>query len=143
MSNSPAPAHPVLISSLSPLLMDQKIRIAGKSLSYEHGTQLLLVQDETNHACLVDTTLVLEAMLRLPDLRESKMTVSVIGYLDRVKQQLAIPIIPAFVDVPEIDPSFVVRAILLTPSPDLDLTVWKESIRQRENAGVKTLLIDA
>ncbi|KAI5116140.1 hypothetical protein M0805_006321 [Coniferiporia weirii] len=142
MSNQPTPALPVLISSLNSSLLDQKLRVAGRFLSYDYESQLLLIQDEASHACLVDVTLVLEAMLAQPGLRESKATVTISGYLERVEDELPIPTIPAFVDAPMIDSNLVIRAIVLAPSPDLDLAFWRESIRQREHANIRAFVVD-
>ena len=44
-----------------------------------------------------------------------------------------IPILPAFVDGPEIDPHTYLQGILLVPTPDLDLNLWSEGIRTRED----------
>ncbi|EJD03265.1 uncharacterized protein FOMMEDRAFT_168276 [Fomitiporia mediterranea MF3/22] len=129
-SNTPESAKPVPISSLNASLVNEKLRTAGILLSYDHEHQLLIVHDGANHACLIDTSLILDSMLALPGLRENKTVVSVIGYLEHVEGGLPIPIIPAFVDAPVIDPTLIVRAILVTPTPDLNLGYWEHAIMQ-------------
>ncbi|KAL5528491.1 hypothetical protein ACEPAF_7627 [Sanghuangporus sanghuang] len=132
--NNPASAKPIAISALNETLLNEKIRIAGMSLSYNFEEQVLLVHDSKMHACLVDTSLVLETLIASPGLWESKAVVSIIGYLERVRDGLPIPTIPAFVDAPIVNPTLVVRAILITPSPNLNLAFWEHAIKETDGA---------
>lgn len=50
------------------------------------------------------------------------------------QNSLRIPTVPAFVEAPEIDPTLVVRAILISPTPELDLDIWELAIRKADEA---------
>ena len=50
-----------------------------------------------------------------------------------MQERLFVPPLPMYTELPEVDTSIVVRAILLVPSPDLDLVLWRDTIREREN----------
>ncbi|KAL5507333.1 hypothetical protein ACEPAH_6789 [Sanghuangporus vaninii] len=132
--NNPASAKPIAISVLNETLLNEKVRIAGMALSYNFEEQVLLVHDSKMHACLVDTSLVLETLIASPGLWESKSVVSIIGYLERVRDGLSIPIIPAFVDAPIVNSTLVVRSILITPSPDLNLALWEHAVKDSDEA---------
>ena len=56
-----------------------------RSFSYDFEEQILLVHDSKMHACLVDTSAVLDALIASPGVWESKVVVSIIGYLERVE----------------------------------------------------------
>ncbi|KAH7913929.1 hypothetical protein BJ138DRAFT_1145055 [Hygrophoropsis aurantiaca] len=49
-----------------------------------------------------------------------KSYVWVVGYLERACPQIPIPILPAFLPPPDIDPSLVMRALIVTPAEDLN-----------------------
>ena len=59
--------------------------------------------------------------------------------LNNVQEELAIPILPAFVDPPEVDTHLVIEALLIDHCPDLDLSLWEEAIHLREKAGLGLL----
>ena len=45
----------------------------------------MLLHDGISHACLVDASLVLEDLARLPDLHEMKSIVTIIGYVENAE----------------------------------------------------------
>jgi hypothetical protein len=83
--NLPDPGTLATIRSLSfpdSRLNGRKFRIAGRMVSYDSSTALLLVQDGAA-AVLVDTTLCLHATSEW--VRESGSILLVVGYLDQVE----------------------------------------------------------
>lgn len=51
-------------------------------LSYDRDTQIMLMMDEENYACLIDISLCFEAVLSSSNLREPKTIATAIGYLE-------------------------------------------------------------
>lgn len=77
---------------------------------------------------LVDITLCLAPRRTMPFLREEQVQIMVVGHLEQIEGRLPCPTLPPYSDPPEVDLTLVVKAILLDPVPDLDLTLWNASI---------------
>ncbi|KAI9572253.1 hypothetical protein HD554DRAFT_2015619 [Boletus coccyginus] len=107
----------------------RKLRIAGRMLTYDAETTLVLLHDASN-ALLVDASLCVnaDALISVPSTKERrgrqmghrwglerKSYVWVVGYLERVDSELPIPMLPAYLPPPDIDPSLVVRAVIIAP----------------------------
>lgn len=119
-------------------------------LSYDTDTQLVIVIDGED-ALLVDVSLCVDPWTG-PWIRERLCKVMTLGHLESadvsifpsegvathlvdfsaLKDQLAIPTLPNFAPAPSVDPHLVLRAILITPVPDLDLNLWNASIKEME-----------
>jgi len=130
--NEPHSARLLRILSLSNTLLGQKLRIAGRIVAFDFDTQVLLIRDDANNSCLVDASQCLDPTKSLLWLRETSSPVIALGYLGENRDDLPIPTLPAFAQAPEIIPSLYLQALLLMPSPDLDLKLWEEGIRLRE-----------
>lgn len=104
----------------------RKLRVAGRMLTYDPESALVLLHDARS-ALLVDVTLCIDAdaLLSVSDAPghrwalERKGHVWVIGHLDRVQDQLPIPMLPTYLAPPDIDPSLVLRAVMVAPAKDL------------------------
>lgn len=46
-----------------------------------------------------------------------------------LKEPLSLPVLPAYADAPDVDPTLVLRAILVKEVPDLDLNEWNEALK--------------
>jgi len=132
--NEPESALLLQIRSLDNALIGKKLRIAGRIVSFDSDTLVLLLRDDANNACLVDASQCIDLSKSLLWLRETSSPVIVLGYLDGNKDDFPIPTLPAFAQAPQIDSSLYLQALLLMPSPDLDLNLWEEVIRLREEA---------
>ncbi|KAH7888396.1 hypothetical protein F5I97DRAFT_692305 [Phlebopus sp. FC_14] len=126
----------------------RKLRIAGRMLTYDAESALVLLHD-ASHALLVDVSLCIDAdvllsvqsggakeergsngntMVTMRDRNvdhrwalERKGYVWVVGYPERVDHDLPIPELPAYLPAPVIDPSIVMRAVLVAPARDLNM----------------------
>ena len=50
--------------------------------------------------------------------------------------QLVIPDLPPYSSPPDIDPAFVLRALLVHPAlPDVDMKLWNEVVQEHDEAG--------
>ncbi|KIJ68010.1 hypothetical protein HYDPIDRAFT_126622 [Hydnomerulius pinastri MD-312] len=109
----------------------RKLRVAGRMLTYDAESALVLLHDATS-ALLVDVSLCVDADVLLSTKNatdrnvdhcwalERKGLVWVVGYLERVDSQLPIPTLPAYLAPPDIDPSLVMRAVVVAPARDLN-----------------------
>lgn len=77
-----AQAKSLPISNPSNLFLLKTERMKKRLLSYESQTQLILLQDDTNNACLIDVSLLLDDLPTLPSLRETKSIIMVVGYAE-------------------------------------------------------------
>ncbi|KAL4074198.1 hypothetical protein V8B97DRAFT_725237 [Scleroderma yunnanense] len=120
----------------------RKLRVAGRMLTYDPESALVLLHDARS-ALLVDVTLCIdtEALLSLSDAPknrdidhrwalERKGYVWVIGHLERVEDQMPIPILPAYLAPPDIDPSLVMRAVIVAPAKDLNTTQLRAALAE-------------
>ncbi|KAG9316300.1 hypothetical protein JVU11DRAFT_2331 [Chiua virens] len=109
--------------------LGRKLRVAGRMLTYDAETALVLLHDASS-ALLVDVTLCIDAsvLMSIPNATERKGPnvdprwalerkgyVWVVGYLERADPELPIPMLPAYLPPPDIDPSLVVRAVIIAP----------------------------
>ncbi|KAF9222671.1 hypothetical protein BS17DRAFT_783224 [Gyrodon lividus] len=113
----------------------RKLRVAGRMLTYDAETALVLLYDASS-ALLVDVNLCVDADALLsvhsatkePKNRhvdhhwalERKGYVWVVGYLERADSQLPIPMLPAYLPPPDIDPSLVMRAVIIASAEDFN-----------------------
>ncbi|PPQ65674.1 hypothetical protein CVT26_000306 [Gymnopilus dilepis] len=102
----------------------QKLRLAGRVLSYDVKTGLIILVDE-KHGLLVDVILSLDQNQSRLWATERLSTV--------IAMPLTIPAVPSYAPPIEIDQNLVLRAILLVPSPDLDLNLWNAVLMEEEN----------
>ncbi|KLO19544.1 hypothetical protein SCHPADRAFT_898823 [Schizopora paradoxa] len=130
--NEPDSAQLLRIRSLDSSKLGRKLRIAGRIVSFDPDTHVLLLRDEANNAILVDSSQCIDPSKSHLWLRDKGSPVVALGYLEENKDDLPIPTLPAFAQAPEIDPSICLQALLLLPSPDLDLKLWEDGIRLRE-----------
>lgn len=115
----------------------RKLRVAGRMLTYDPESALVLLHDASS-ALLVDATLCLdlEAMHSVfspPSERsknpnvdhnwalQRKSHVWVVGYLERAEDELPIPMLPAYLPAPDINPSIFIHALIISPAKDLDI----------------------
>jgi hypothetical protein len=155
------PAVPTKLSSVAKLLDGRKVRIAGRSvfacdvsvartkwlsrmLSYDALTGIMLLSDQ-DQALLVDVSLCVEKETCWA--RESKVVVMVVGYVEKLEVHysdslcylfhhvfqttLPIPVLPAYYPAPVIDPSVVLRGLLVSEAANLDLSLWNMAIEER------------
>ncbi|CAA7259066.1 unnamed protein product [Cyclocybe aegerita] len=111
-------------------LKGQKVRVAGRVLTYDVATGLIILIDE-EHALLVDVSLALDSQSRewVP---ERLSTIMVIGDLERTDDPLTAPPMPTRSPALKMDRRHVLRAILVVPSPDLDLSLWNAVLKEDE-----------
>lgn len=116
-------------------------------LSYDPLTALALVYDE-DAALLIDVSLCVDPYTSGRWIRERKGFVMVLGYLERSpvclaftppslailkgsfvpQTQLAIPDLPAYAPAPNIDPTLLLRALIVRPAlRDVDMALWNEA----------------
>lgn len=56
--------------------------------------------------------------------------------LNQYQSQLTIPDLPLYSTAPDIDPSLVLRAVLVHPAlPDVDMKLWNEVVQEHDEAG--------
>jgi hypothetical protein len=122
-------------------------------LSYDSITALVLLQDEDT-ALLVDVSLCVDPKSSGRWIRERKGIVTTIGYLERspvshatlfpkflllivhFQTQLTIPDLPPYSAAPNIDPTLVLRALLIQPVfSDVDMKLWNDVAQEHEDAG--------
>ncbi|KAF8521277.1 hypothetical protein BU17DRAFT_88223 [Hysterangium stoloniferum] len=116
------------LEDVNPSLTGKKLRVAGKILSYDPSTYLLLIADLSS-GLLIDLRLCLDPAQMMPFLHEMKGTLMVLGSLEHVELPLQIPALPKFVDVPAVDSRIVIRAILVNEVNDLNLEQWRKGVQ--------------
>jgi len=126
-------AVPTRLLSVTEALVGNKLRLAGRMLSYDSLTSLVLLQDQ-DVAVLVDVSLCVDKTSAW--VREKKCVVMVVGHLEESPTPLPIPVLPAYAPAPVIDPHIVLRALVVTSGADLDMRLWNGAIEERECAGV-------
>ncbi|KAI5987509.1 hypothetical protein EDD15DRAFT_2372232 [Pisolithus albus] len=101
----------------------RKLRVAGRMLTYDPESTFVLLQDACS-ALLVDASLCinLEVMHSVFD-SSSDHSKSPTGWLAMLKlpDQLPIPILPACLPAPDINPSILMHALIISPAKDLDM----------------------
>ncbi|KAI6151199.1 hypothetical protein BKA82DRAFT_4353057 [Pisolithus tinctorius] len=102
----------------------RKLRVAGRMLTYDPESALVLLHDASS-ALLVDATLCLdlEAMHSITTgPYNAKATVWVVGYLERAEDELPIPMLPAYLTLLLISiPRSLFSALIISPAKDLDI----------------------
>ncbi|GLB37544.1 hypothetical protein LshimejAT787_0405950 [Lyophyllum shimeji] len=120
------------IRSINDSLIGQKLRLMGRQLSYDSTTGLILLFD-ANKGVLVDVSLCVN-YLSGSWLREHLSTIGVIGYLEASSEKLPIPTLPTHTAAPALDPTLVIRALLVEHAPDIDMDLWNMAIEERERS---------
>jgi len=134
MSQQTDTAIPTRIESLHESMAGHKLRLAGRLLSYDDATALILLLDK-NRAVLVDVSLCMESWCS-SWVRERLGVLVVIGHLENCLEQLSIPMIPAYTPAPDINPHLVFRALRVIEAADLDLELWNLVIEEKEKSGI-------
>ncbi|KAH7924632.1 hypothetical protein BV22DRAFT_496570 [Leucogyrophana mollusca] len=138
------PATFITLAILNEDDIGQKLRVAGRMLTYDPETAVVLLYDAP-HALLVDASLCFDTDALLSSdigraesdgdqgtrkrskdrninprwARDRKSYVWVVGYLERADPQIPIPILPAYLPPPDIDASLIMRALSVTPASNL------------------------
>ncbi|KAF9245063.1 hypothetical protein BU15DRAFT_41461 [Melanogaster broomeanus] len=123
----------------------RKLRVAGRMLTYDAETALVLLHDASS-ALLVDVSLCVDAdgLLSVHNAPkqaknrhvdphwalERKAFVWVFGYLERPDSSLPIPILPAYLPPPDIDSSLVIRAVIIASARDLNTGKLRDMISE-------------
>ncbi|KAJ3487815.1 hypothetical protein NLJ89_g11678 [Agrocybe chaxingu] len=156
MPQQTSSAARTLLSRITKDLNGQKLRVAGRVLTYDVATGLIILIDD-EHALLVDVSLALDSQSRewVP---ERLSTIIVIGDLERTdvggitygyvldadlyiliclfspaaQDPLTAPPMPTRSPALKMDRRHVLRAILVVPSPDLDLSLWNAVLKEDE-----------
>ncbi|KAF9565533.1 hypothetical protein CPC08DRAFT_704519 [Agrocybe pediades] len=110
--------------------VQEKVRVAGRVLYYEAKSAMLTLIDG-HQGLLVDTSLALDSQSHLWA-SERLSTVIVIGRIDKVQKALKLPPKPSTMSYLHIYPRLVLRAILIVPSPELDLEMWNSVLEEEE-----------
>ncbi|KDQ57752.1 hypothetical protein JAAARDRAFT_194034 [Jaapia argillacea MUCL 33604] len=131
------PATPIKLSSIrngGDALLGRKFRIAGRSLSYDPETQLILLGDR-DALVLVDVSLCADPYKGSSWIREDKSIIMAIGYLERSPTPFPIPYVPSHTMIPRVsvDATLVLRAIIVIEASDLDLGLWNTAIDERNS----------
>jgi len=132
--STPDPAIPTRISSINKVLSSQKLRIAGRLLSYDDKSGLILVMDG-HEAVLVDVSLCV-GRWSSDWIREYLSQIMVVGYLDKSVEALPIPTIPKYIPAPVVDPMLVIRALFVVEARELDMDAWNagiEAVKHTQN----------
>ncbi|KZP10958.1 hypothetical protein FIBSPDRAFT_762 [Athelia psychrophila] len=138
----PESATPTRLSHITPALVDTKLRVMGRMLAYDAHTALLLLYD-AGCALLIDVSLCVGAEGGTEwvgagtgvERRMERMEVmQVLGYLERTDgPDLPIPDLPAYAPAPSVDPSLVLRALLVrSEGGDADVKLWNEVLAELE-----------
>ncbi|KAL7281267.1 hypothetical protein ACG7TL_004575 [Trametes sanguinea] len=127
------------LRSISPKLLSQKLRVAGRLLHHDTANQTVLIHDGED-ALLVDVSLCLNPGASAPWLRESRTVVMALGYLELSDRQLPLPVLPAHAPDVEVNPRLVLRAIVAQEARDLDMALWNKAIEAREEVAARTRL---
>lgn len=128
-------AVPTRIQSLETNMAGRKLRLAGRLLSYDIATALILLLDK-DQAVLVDVSLCVNPSSSW--VRERLGVLMIIGYIETSSVQVPIPTIPAYAPAPVIDPQLLFRALRVIQASDLDLDLWNLAIEERAKADVYT-----
>lgn len=135
MSQQMDAAVPTRIQSLETNMAGRKLRLAGRLLSYDIATALILLLDK-DQAVLVDVSLCVNPSSSW--VRERLGVLMIIGYIETSSVQVPIPTIPAYAPAPVIDPQLLFRALRVIQASDLDLDLWNLAIEERAKADVYT-----
>jgi len=111
------------LAAIQPSLIGKNIRVAGKILSYDPITHLLLLAHHP-YGILVDMNLCLDPSQSLHYLRENKGTLMILGPLEHTETPLEVPLLSRFVEAPSLDDHLVLRAIVARSMNDLSLDRW-------------------
>ncbi|KAF5322921.1 hypothetical protein D9619_001928 [Psilocybe cf. subviscida] len=138
----------VALRSIDTHLIGRKVRVAGKVLSYDIASGLLVLLDSSAHALVVDARMAIDDEASAWA-RERLSKIVVIGLIERSDETIKWPFIILVrvhlrlqerysTEIPTLPPNapaqlalnraLVLRAILIIPAPDLDLALWKEVV---------------
>ncbi|KAF8893989.1 hypothetical protein BD779DRAFT_1669499 [Infundibulicybe gibba] len=121
-------ATPTRLASISGVLDGKKLRIAGRMLSYDSSTGLVLLLDQ-DVSVLVDVSLCIKPWSS-SWVRERLSTLMIIGHLEVSTEEFPIPTIPSFAPIPVVNPKLILRALLVIHAVDLDLEKWNAVIEE-------------
>ncbi|KAG8880587.1 hypothetical protein FRB97_000682 [Tulasnella sp. 331] len=120
-------AKPVNIRCITDALVGTKLRLAGRLLCYDHATSFVLLSHYPS-CILVDLSLCMNSSHNLSYLLEEQSQIMVIGLLEKKMETFRPPVLPPYSDVPEVDLTLILRAIMVKEVPDMDLGLWNEGI---------------
>ncbi|KIM40219.1 hypothetical protein M413DRAFT_446386 [Hebeloma cylindrosporum] len=130
MPPQPDPAKLRRICSIGKSDEGKKLRVAGRVLSYDVQTGIVVLIDE-GHGLYVDIVLSLDGQSRRWA-TERLSTIIALGDLERSEMRLGAPVIDGKGPALKINEELVLRAILVVPSPDLDLALWNNVLADEE-----------
>ncbi|KAF8897065.1 hypothetical protein CPB84DRAFT_1710051 [Gymnopilus junonius] len=121
------------ICKVADLPEGQKVRVAGRVLSYDVESGLIILI-EGRHGLLIDSLLSLDNQSSLWA-TERLSTVIALGRLEYPTVRLKVPTIPSHAHPIKVNENLVLRAILILPAPDLDLKLWNAVLIEEEEIG--------
>lgn len=128
MPQQPDSATPTRLCSINESLLGQKLRIAGRVLSYDVLTGLFVLLDN-DKAVMVDVSMALDDKSKLWA-TERLSTVIVLGHLERT-EDLTVLQLPRRI---QINGHLVIRALLVVPCMDLNLALWNAVVAEGERS---------
>ncbi|KAF9526591.1 hypothetical protein CPB83DRAFT_794417 [Crepidotus variabilis] len=133
MPQQPASATRIKLCDINSDLIGRKLRVAGRVLSYDVNTGLIVLVDG-KEAVLVDISLALDFHSKVWA-TDRLSTIMAIGDLESSDAPLEIPSTASpHVLALKISNQLVLRAILVIPSPNLDLGLWKAVLDEEEES---------
>ncbi|KAF9474551.1 hypothetical protein BDN70DRAFT_815524 [Pholiota conissans] len=133
MPQQPDSATRKSLNTIDDSLEGRKLRVAGRVLAYDAPTGLVVLIDK-GHGLLVDVELSLgDGAESAVWVTERLSTIMVIGHLERTPAPLPMPAaMPANAGRVKLNRKLVLRAILVVPTPDLDLALWNSVLQDEE-----------
>ncbi|CCM03338.1 uncharacterized protein FIBRA_05467 [Fibroporia radiculosa] len=131
-------ATPITIASVSQEMTSRKVRVAGRVLAHNTEASLLLLADG-DAALFVDISLCLSPFKSAPWLQEINTPVLALGYIEESPNPLPLPTLPLHApSATKVDPYLVLKALLVTEAPDLDLAMWNHAIEERRKCALES-----
>ncbi|KIK09148.1 hypothetical protein K443DRAFT_671644 [Laccaria amethystina LaAM-08-1] len=127
MPQQPDSATPTRVCGINESLLGQKLRIAGRVLSYDVLTGLFVLLDN-DKAVMVDVSMAIDDKSKLWA-TERLSTVIVLGHLEGTEQDHTVPQLPRRI---QIHRHLVIRALLVVPCMDLNLALWNAVVAEGE-----------
>ncbi|KAF8829123.1 hypothetical protein HHX47_DHR3000795 [Lentinula edodes] len=127
MSILPNYAAPARLSAVGNALVGQKLLLVGRMMCYDSTTGLILLCDKDD-ALLVDVTLCLDRSANIW-VQDNFCSIQVVGHLEKcsASKELIAPVLPPhLIKLPKMDTRFVLRAIRVIPTFDVEQSTWNK-----------------